>query len=89
MWLGLVCCRRLINSNYCLFSELPSASVQKTCAVAVAHSLEFEVSRGRTSKFARSFMLAQVQLWNDLPYTVFDTGMLDGFKGTIDHRLFP
>ena len=28
------------------------------------------------SQFARAFLPAQVRLWNDLPYTVFDTGTL-------------
>ena len=23
-------------------------------------------------------------MWNDLPYTVFDTGALDGFKGAVN-----
>ena len=57
------------NSNRCLLSELPSAStrVRHTLAEAAAHSLEFEVSRCRTSLFARSFLPAQVRLWNDLP----------------------
>ena len=26
-------------------------------------------------------------MWNDLPYTVFDTGTLDGFKGAVNRRL--
>ena len=26
---------------------------------------------------------------NDLPYTVFDTGSLDGFKGAVNHWLLP
>ena len=79
------------NSNHCLFSELPSAStrIRHTRAAAAAHSLEFEVSRCRTSQFARSFLPAQVRLWNDLPKTVFDTGTLDGFKGAVNRRLLP
>ena len=71
------------NSNHCLFSELPSAStrVRHTRAAAAAHPLEFEVSRCRTCKYDRSFLPAQVRMWNGLPYTVFDTEKLDGFKG--------
>ena len=40
------------NSNHCLFSELPSASVRvwHTQSVAAAHPFEFEVSRCRTSQ---------------------------------------
>ena len=47
-----VCCTRLIwNSNHCLFSELPSASVRvrHTRAAVAAHQFEFKVSRCRTS----------------------------------------
>ena len=74
------------NSYRCLFSELPSASsrVRHTRDAAAAHPLEFEASRCRTTSFARSFLPAQVRLWNDLPYTVFDTGTLDGFKGAVN-----
>ena len=80
-----------VLSNYCLFSELPYASIRvcHTHAVATAHPLEFEVSRSKTSQFARCFLLAQVRIWNDLPYTVFDTGMLEGFKGAVNRRLLP
>ena len=78
------------NSNHCLLSELPFAStrVRHTRAAAVAHPLEFEVSRFRTSQFARSFLPAQVRMWNDL-YTVFDTGTLDGSKGAVNNWLLP
>ena len=76
------------NSNRCLFSELPSASirVRHTGAAAAAHPLEFEVSRFRRSQFARCFLPAQ---WKDLPYTVFVTGTLDGFKRAVNRLLLP
>ena len=86
------------NSNHCLFSELPSASVRvrQTRAVAAAGPLEFEVSKWRTSQFARwndpdSWWndTAQTRVWNDLPYTVFDTGTLDGFQGAVNRCLLP
>ena len=79
------------NSNYCLFSELPSASVRvrHTLAVAAAHPLELEVSRCKTSKFARRFLPAETRVWNDLPYTVFDTGTFDGFMGAVNRWLLP
>ena len=70
------------NSNHCLFSELPSASTR--VRHTRAHQLEFEVSRCRTSQFARSFLPAQVRMWNDLPFTVLDSGTLDGFKGPVN-----
>ena len=77
------------NSNHRLFSELPSAStrVRHTRAAAAAHPLEFEVSRCKTSQFTRCFLPAQTSVWNDLPYTVFVTGTLDGFKGGANHWL--
>ena len=28
-------------------------------------------------------------MWNDLPYTVFDTGTLDRFKGAVNRCCFP
>ena len=68
------------NSNKCLFSKLPSVSsrVRYFRSATAAHPLEFEVSRCRTSQFARCFLPAQVRMWNDLPYFVFDTGTLNG-----------
>ena len=79
------------DSNHCLFSELPSASVRVryTRAAAAAHLLEFEVSRCRTYQFARCFLPAQTRVWNELPYTVFDTGTLDWFKGAVNRWLLP
>ena len=53
------------------------------------HALEFEVSRCRTSLFARSFLPAHVRMWNDLSYSVFDTRTLDGFKGAVNRWLLP
>ena len=79
------------NSNHCLFSELPSAftRVRQTRPAAAAHPLEFEVSRCRKSQFARSFLPAQVWMWNYIPYTAFDTRTLDGFKGAVNRWLLP
>ena len=34
-------------------------------------------------------MPAQTCVWNDLPCTVFNTGTLDGFKGTANRWLLP
>ena len=81
-----------LNLNHCLFRDLPSASVrvQHTQQVAVAaHPLEFEVSRCRTSQFARCVLPAKTCVWNDLPYTAFDTGTLDEFKGAVNRWLLP
>ena len=77
------------NSNHCLFSELQSASteVRHTRAAAAAHPLDFEVVRCRMFQYASSFLPAQVPLWNDLSYTVFDTETLDGFKGVVNRWL--
>ena len=82
-----------VNSywNHYLFSELSPASVrvQHTRAAAAAHLLEIGVSRCRTSQFVRCFLPAQTRVWNDLPYTVFDSGTLDGFKGAVNRWLLP
>ena len=32
------------------------------------------------SQFARCFLPAQTRVWNYLPYTVFDTGTLEGLR---------
>ena len=56
------------NSNHCLFSELPSASVRvRHSKLRLQLTLEFEVSRCRTSQFARCFLAAQTHVRNDLP----------------------
>ena len=79
-----------LNSNHCLFSELPSASEFDIPEHAAAvFPLESEVSRCRTSQFARCFLPAQTRVWNDLPYTVFGTGTLNGFKGAVNRWLLP
>ena len=39
------------------------------------------VSRCRTSQFVRSFLPSQVRMWNDLPYTLFDTGNAGRVQG--------
>ena len=77
--------------NICLFSELPSAStrVWHTRAATAAHPLKFEVLSRRTFQFAKCFMAAQVRMWNDLPFTVFDIGTLDGLKGAVNRWLLP
>ena len=79
------------NSNHCLFSELPFASVrvQYRRAAAATHLFELEVSRCRTFEFVRCFLPAQTRVWNDLPYTVFDTEKLDWFKGAVNRWLPP
>ena len=80
-----------LNLSHCLFSDFKSAAVRvwHTWDVAVSHPLEFEVSRCRISQFAMCFLVAQTLVWNDLPYTVFDTGMLDGFQEAVNCWLLP
>ena len=43
------------NSNHCLFSEVPSVStrIKHTRAADATHALEFEVSKCRSSQFAK------------------------------------
>ena len=71
VWLhGLSMLYKINLNSHCLFSELPSATtrVRPSQAAAAAHPLEFEVSKCRTSRFARNFLLAQVRMWNGHPY---------------------
>ena len=88
------------NSRHGLFSELSICFCKSSTfrAVAAAHPLEFEVSRCRPSQFARCRQHgrqhddqspAATGLRNDLPYTVFDTGTIDGFKGAVNRWLVP
>ena len=94
VWLGLVCCKRLIRTLITVCSasvhlllleiDILGQRVYRTRAAAA----QIEVSMSRTSQFARSFLMAQVRLWNDLPYTVFHTGTLDRFKGAVNSWLF-
>ena len=65
------------NSNHCLFSQHPPASVRvrntrvrHTRAAAAAHPIEFEISRCRTSQFVRCSLPAQTRVWNDLLHTL-------------------
>ena len=67
--LGLVCWTRLMPTLITVCSAIDtsaSSRVRHTGAAAAAHSLEFEVSRCRTSKFARCFLPTQVRMWNYL-----------------------
>ena len=59
--LGRVCCTRLIRT---LITSVPSASTSliHSRAVAAAHPSEFKVSRCRTSKFVKCFLLAQARM---------------------------
>ena len=92
VWLGLGCCIRLIRTLITVYSasfhllllELDIADLRPQ-----GHPLEFEVSRTRTSLFARSFLPAQGRMKNDLPYSVFHTRKLDWFKGAVNRWLLP
>ena len=88
-WLWLTATRTYPLDDISCIRELPSAytRVRHTRAAAAAHPLEFEVSRCRTSEFARCLVPYQVRMWN--PYTVFDTGTLDVFKGAVNRWLLP
>ena len=66
------------NSNHCMFSELPSASVRvrRIRAATAAHPLEFEVSRCRKNvPICKVFPTCSDSI-EDWP----STGTLDGFK---------
>ena len=92
IFLHCVCCTRLIRTRiidcsvsfHLLMSEFDIAELRLQLI-----KLEFEVSRCRTSQLPRCFLPAQIRLWNDLPYTVFHTGTLDGCKGAVNRWLLP
>ena len=85
---GYVCCTRLIQTRIIACPASFLLLLPEFC-IPELQALEFEVPRCRTSKFARCFLPTQVWIWNDLPYNVFDSGMLDRFKGAVNCRLLP
>ena len=92
VWLGLVCSTRLIRTLTTVSSEgfdlLPLEFDIPELRPQLIH-WSFEVSRCRTCQFVRSSLPPQVRMWNDLPYTVFDTGTLDEFTGAVNRWLLP
>ena len=75
------------NSNHCLFSELPSTFVSGLQCSSCACSSSIRVRSikvYRTSQFAGCFLPAQTRVWNDIPYTVFDTGTLHGLVASLN-----
>ena len=90
MLLDRVCFTRLIRTliTVCSASLLSASTrVRHSPAAAAGHPLEFEVSRCRMSQFAWWFLPAKIRIWYDLLYTVFDTVMLDWFKGAVNRWL--
>ena len=90
LW-GFVCCTRLVWTRITVCSASFHLLLIEfgNRAAAAAHPLEYKVSRCITSQFERCFLPAQVRMWNDLPYTVFDTGTLFGFNGSVSRCLLP
>ena len=82
-----VCCTWLIWTRIIVCPVSCRTRIWHYRAAAVAHPLEFEVSRCRRSQFARCFLPAQVRMWNDHPYTDFDTGTLVEFEEAVNHWL--
>ena len=79
------------NSNHSLFSELPSAYTwvrhSELRPQLIHWSLKYQGVE-RPNLLGLTFRL-MVRMWNELLYTVVDTGMLDGFKGAVNHWLLP
>ena len=80
------------NSNHCLFSELPSASVRvryiELRLQLIHYSYKYQGAE-RLNFQGVSRRPRLVCAWNGIPYTVIDTGTLDGFKGAADRWLLP
>ena len=70
------------NANHPLHSSLPVLAVfaRNTRQAAVANSLTFSRIRFHTNQFARSFILATTETWNDLPSVVVESSDLQIFK---------
>ena len=47
----------------------------------IPHPIKFGPSKPQ--KFVRCFLPAQGRMYNNVPYTGFHTGTLDGFKGVV------
>ena len=74
-------------SNHCLFSELPSASVRVRLQL-IHYSLHYR-SVERPNLQGVSCRPRLVCGIHDLPYTVFDTGTLDGIMGAVNRLFLP
>ena len=96
---GLVCCTRLLQTLITVCSAsfhlfLLESDISELRSQLIHWSLKYQgvspnLHLDSISQFARCLVPAQVRMWNDLPYTVFDTGTLDGFNGAINHWLLP
>ena len=89
MLLHCVCYTMLIRIRIIVCSVSVHLLLLEFFILAAVHPLKFEVSRYRTSQFARCFLAAQTRVWYDLPYTVFDSRTLDGFKEAVNRWLLP
>ena len=58
-------------------------------AVAVTYSFKFEMIRCRTFQFARRLLPAHLWVWNGDIFSVFESGTLNGSKGTVNCLLLP
>ena len=78
-------------SDHYLFSELPTALLEFVITELRPQLIHWSSKYQGVEhpNFARCFLPAQVRIWNDLPYTVFDTEKLDVFKGAVNHWLLP
>ena len=87
----LVCCTRLIRTLFTVCSAsfhllLLEFDIPELWPQLIQLSFKYQ---GVERPNNRYFLLAQVRLWNDLPYTVFDTGTLDWFKSAVNCWLLP
>ena len=79
------------NSNHCLFSELPSTSTRVRHTELGPQLIHWNLKCQSVEPpyLKRCFMPAQVQMWNDLPYTVLGTGTLDDSREQSTVGCFP
>ena len=90
VWLGLVCCTRLILTLITVCStsfHLPL--LEFDILYLQPQLIHWSLRYQGVDRSNRSFVLAQVRMWNNLPYTMFNTETLDGFKGAVKRWLSP
>ena len=89
--LGIVCCIRLIRTLIIVCS----ASFHLLLLEFDLRDLRYRTSirvwsiKAKKVSIARSLLPAQVWMRNYFPFTVLDTGTLDGFKGAVNSWLLP
>ena len=89
MLLYCVGCTRLIRTRIivCSVSFLPLLSKFDIPSCGCSSSIRVCSTKVRTSQLARRFLPGKTVVWNEITYSVFDCGTLDGFKVEVNNWL--